>query len=65
MQVMANDRMESRGKSRRMEMRWSCDRLVMKETASPPFSRLVLMELEVATSSAMDGGCDQSREAND
>ncbi|KAJ0891033.1 hypothetical protein HanRHA438_Chr09g0430311 [Helianthus annuus] len=48
LQVMAKDRMDSRGRSRRMEKRWSCDMSVIKE-----FSPL-LLPLLLPGSSAMD-----------
>lgn len=44
---MANDKMDSRGRSRRMEKRWSCDMSVMEV-------KLLVMELVLAASSAMD-----------
>ncbi|MFS7974702.1 hypothetical protein Hanom_Chr09g00871811 [Helianthus anomalus] len=46
LQVMAKDRMDSRGRSRRMEKRWSCDMSVIKQ-----FSPLLLL---LPGSSAMD-----------
>ncbi|KAJ0537269.1 hypothetical protein HanIR_Chr09g0450741 [Helianthus annuus] len=46
---MAKDRMDSRGRSRRMEKRWSCDMSVIKE-----FSPLLLPLLLLPGSSAMD-----------